>query len=142
MLDWESNSDAFKRAPNDDIRGIFELASNDGRVRKVSERIIAKKADLREFRNHLFAWEALNGAHLRIPEPVRYFRGSVEGENGIMIMESLDGCSWDKAGHFNESCTNERVHRAIQYMHKATLDTTGRQIFPGPLGGGYAESFP
>jgi hypothetical protein len=55
MLDWESNSDAFKRAPNDDIRGIFELASNDGRVRKVSERIIAKKADLREFRNQLFA---------------------------------------------------------------------------------------
>jgi hypothetical protein len=28
------------------------------------------------------------------------------------------------------------------YSICTTLDTTGRQIFPGPLGGGYAESFP
>ena len=125
------------------ISPLLELASNDGRVRRVSERIMAKKTDLREFRNQLFAWEALNSAHLRIPKPIRYVHGSVEGENGIMIMEFLDGRSWGEAGHFNESCTNERVHKAIQYMHKATLDTTGRQVFQGPLGGGgYAESFP
>lgn len=142
MLNWKSASHDFKCASNDEVRRMFELASNDGRVRRVSERFMAKKANSREYQNQLFAWETLNGAHLRIPEPIHYVHGSVEGEDGIMVMEFLDGCSWDEAQDLDESYTNEQVHKAIQHMHKATLDTTGRQIFPGPLDGGYAESFP
>jgi aminoglycoside phosphotransferase (APT) family kinase protein len=142
MLDWQSDSDDFKRASEDEIHEIFQLAATNGRVRRVSEQILAKKTALREFENQVFAWKTLNGASLRVPEPIRYVHGLVEGENGIMIMEFLDGCSWDNVEKVDESCTNVRVHKAIQHMHKATVKTTGRHVIPGPLDGGHAEGFP
>jgi thiamine kinase-like enzyme len=142
MLDWQSNSNDFGHASEDDIRKIFDLASTSGRVRRVSEKILAKKCLLREFENQVFAYESLDGTTLRVPKPIRYIGSSVEGENGIMIMEFLDGCSWDEAATVDESRTNDRVHKAIQHMHKAIPKTGNQQIYPGPLDGGHAESFP
>jgi thiamine kinase-like enzyme len=142
MLDWQSSSDDFKRASDDEIRAIFKLASTSGRVGRVSEKIMAKKSASREFENQVFAWKTLNSASLRVPEPIRYVHGSVEGENGIMIMEYLNGCPWDDVEKVDESCTNVRVHKAIQHMHQATVKTAGQNVVPGPLDGGHAESFP
>lgn len=142
MLDWQSNSDDFGRAPEDDIREIFEIAAGSGRVRRIAEKFLAKKCIFREFQNQAFAWETLNGASLRVPRPIRYVGGSVEGENGIMIMEYLDGHSWDTAENVDESLTNERVRKAVQHMHTATPKATSQPVVPGPLDGGLAESFP
>lgn len=142
MLGWQSTSDGFERAPEDEIRTAFEIAAASGRVRRVSEQFLAKECIRREFENQVFAWKTLNSRELRVPKPIRYASGSFEGGNGIMIMEFLDGCSWDTAEKADKSLMNELVHKAIQHMHKAPLKTMDQHILPGPLDGGHAESFP
>jgi aminoglycoside phosphotransferase (APT) family kinase protein len=142
MLHWQSNSDDFEHASENEIIEMFMLVQTGGRARRVSENILVKKCLQREFGNQFFAWKNLNGTSLRVPKPVRYIRGSLEDENGFMVMEFLDGCSWEEVKEVDESCVNTRVHKAVQYMHRVTPQTTHQRIYPGPLDGGRAESFP
>jgi len=142
MLDWQSKSDDFEHAPEDEIRTAFEIAGASGRVRRVSEQLLAKKCIRREFENQVFAWKTLNNSDLRVPKPIRYVSGSFGSENGIMVTEFLDGYSWDAAEKVDGSHMNELVYKAIRHMHNAPLKTVDPQILPGPLDGGLAESFP
>ena len=77
-----------------------------------------------------------------MPKPIYYVSGSFGSENGIMVMEFLDGCCWDTAEKMDESRKNELVYKAIKHMHKAPLKNMDQQMLPGPVDGGYAESFP
>jgi len=138
MPNLEGATEDARHASQKETFEKFHLAGI-GRSRKISDSLLAKKCSEREFNNQMFAWKTLNGEKVRVARPLQYFKNPTEEGSGLMVMEFLNGESWDV--NFDPSI-NTKVHEAVRHMHSATPWTTEQQVYPGPLDRGRAESFP
>ncbi|WPH01244.1 Hypothetical protein R9X50_00408100 [Acrodontium crateriforme] len=141
QLTWESSPADFLVARDEDVVNVFEGLESNQRTRRVSETVMVKRCDYREYCNLEFAWKMLNGCELRVPKPFRHFEYS-DGAGfttGYLIMEYLSGQPWE---HLNDPCYDDAVIRAIRHLHRIDVQTIARGLNPGSIDNKPADGFP